>query len=147
MADNVAVEKAIEVGSSAGDDKTTAAATKTLRDHFVNSGMLAYKADNYEGAIKNFEASYKYDAEYADPYYLTCVIYGKQENFEKAVEYGLIAARYEEESDQAKIWYEVGNAYVSLVEYEKACDAFSKALVEPYLKSVQHQIDNVLKCQ
>ena len=67
--------------------------------------------------------------------------------FEKAIEYGLKAAQYEEASDQAKIWYEVGNAYTSLVEYEKACDAFSKALVEPYLNSVKHKMDNVLKCQ
>ena len=141
------MEKTIEVGTAAADDKTTAAAVKTLRDHFVNTGMLAYKAENYDEAIKNFEASYKYDSENADPYYLTCVIYGKQEQYEKAVEYGLKAAQYEEASNQAKIWYEVGNAYTSLVEYEKACDAFSKALVEPYLNSVKHTMDNVLKCQ
>ena len=141
------LEKAIEVGTAAGDDKTTAAAVKTLRDHYVNSGMLAYKAESYDEAIKNFEASYKYDSESADPYYLTCVIYGKQENYEKAVEFGLKAAQYEDASDQAKIWYEIGNAYVSLVEYEKACDAYSKALVEPYMASVKHKMDNVLKCQ
>ena len=141
------LDKAIEVGTAAGDDKTTAAAVKTLRDHYVNSGMLAYKAESYDEAIKNFEASYKYDSESADPYYLTCVIYGKQENYEKAVEFGLKAAQYEDASDQAKIWYEIGNAYVSLVEYEKACDAYSKALVEPYMASVKHKMDNVLKCQ
>ncbi len=141
------MEKAVETGSAAGDDKTTAAATKTLRDHYVNSGMIAYKAENYDEAITNFEASYKYDSENPDPYYLTCVVYGKQEQFEKAVEFGLKAAQYEEASEQAKIWYEVGNAYTRLVEYEKACDAYSKALVEPYTNSVKHQMVNVLKCQ
>ncbi|MFC2080815.1 tetratricopeptide repeat protein [Bacteroidota bacterium] len=142
-----AMEKAIEVGTSAGDEKTIAAATKTLKDHYENAGKLAFKAEDYEEAIKNFETSYKYDGKDAEPYYLTCVIYGKQEEFEKAVEYGLKAAELEEEANQAKIWYEVGNAYTNLVEYEKACDAFSKALVEPYLASVKHKMDNVLKCQ
>jgi tetratricopeptide (TPR) repeat protein len=141
------MESALEVGKAAGDEKTVTAATKTLKDHYVNSGMLAFKAENYEEAIKNFEASYAYDTEDPDPYYLTCVIYGKQGEFEKAIEYGLKAAQYEEASDQAKIWYELGNAYMSLVEYEKACDAYSKALVEPYLSTVQHKMDNVLNCQ
>jgi tetratricopeptide (TPR) repeat protein len=139
--------QAVEVGNSAGDEKTVAAATKALKDHYVNTGMLAFKAEDYEEAIKNFEASYAYDAENADPYYLTCVIYGKQGEFEKAVEFGLKAAQYEKAEDQAKIWYEVGNAYMSLVEYEKACDAFSKAMVEPYLNTVKHKMDNVLNCQ
>ena len=141
------MEKAIEVGTATGENKITAAATKTLKDHFLNTGKLAFKAEDYEEAIRNFEISYKYDAEDADPYYLTCVIYGKQEEFEKAVEYGLKAAQYEEEANHAKIYYEVGNAYMSLVEYDKACEAFSKALVEPYLNTVKHKMENVLNCQ
>ena len=141
------MEKAIEVGNEAGDSKTAAAATKALKDFYMNSGKIAFKAEDYEEAIKNFEASYAYDAENAEPYYLTCVVYGKQGEFEKAVEYGIKAAQYQAADDQAKIWYEVGNAYVSLVEYEKACDAFSKALVEPYLNTVKHKMENVLNCQ
>jgi len=141
------MEKAIEVGNAAGDSKTTAAATKVLKGHYMNTGKIAFKAEDYEEAIKNFDASYAYDAENAEPYYLTCVIYGKQDEFEKAVEYGIKAAQYQAADDQAKIWYEVGNAYMSLVEYEKACDAFSKALVEPYLNTVKHKMDNVLNCQ
>ena len=141
------MEQAIEVGTAVGDEKTTAAATKTLKDHYQNAGKLAFKAEDYEEAIKNFETSYKYDSEDGEPYYLTCVIYGKQAEFEKAIEYGLKAAQYVEEANQAKIWYEVGNAYVNLVEYDKACEAYSKALVEPYLNSVKHKMDNVLKCQ
>ncbi|MFC2113397.1 tetratricopeptide repeat protein, partial [Bacteroidota bacterium] len=139
--------EAIEVGTAAGDEKTTAAATKALKDHHLNTGITAFKAEDYEAALAAFDKSYAYDDTDADPYYLTCVIYGKQEQYEKAVEAGLKAAQYEEEDDQAKIWYEIGNAYMSLVEYEKACDAYSKALVEPYLASVKHKMENVLKCQ
>jgi tetratricopeptide (TPR) repeat protein len=141
------MEKTIEVGTAAGDEKTTAAANKSLKDHYSNAGKLAYKEEDYEKAIQHFETSYRYNAEDPDPYFITCVIYGKQGEFEKAVEYGLKAAQYEEVDDQAKIWYEVGNAYVNLVEYDKACEAFSKALVEPYLSTVQHKMDNVLNCQ
>lgn len=141
------MEKALEVGKASGDEKTVDAANKTLKDHYLNAGKLAFQDENWDSALKNFETSLDYDAEDTDAYYLMCVVYGKQGEFEKAVEYGLKAAQYEEADDQAKIWYEVGNAYMSLVEYEKACDAFSKALVEPYLSTVKHKMDNVLNCE
>jgi tetratricopeptide (TPR) repeat protein len=143
------LEQAIEVGNASGDDKTAEAATKILKDHFVNSGKLAFKDEKWEEAISNFESSFKYDAEDAEPYYLICVIYGRQGDFEKAIEYGTKALEYEEEDvdRQARIYYELGNAYVNLVEYDKACEAFKKCLVEPYTASVKHKMDNVLKCQ
>ena len=54
---------------------------------------------------------------------------------------------YEDAEKKAKIYYELGNAYVNLVEYDKACAAFKNCLMEPYTASVKHQMDNVLKCQ
>ena len=139
--------RVIEVGTASGDDRTAAAATKALKDHYLNAGKIAFKAEDYEAALAAFDKSYAYDDTDAEPYYLTCVIYGKQEQYEKVVEAGLKAVQYQEAADQEKIWYEVGIAYMSLVEYEKACDAYSKALVEPYLATVKYKMDNVLKCQ
>ena len=145
------LEHAIEVGNNADpvDEKTVAAATKILKDGYVNAGKLAFKDENYADAISNFESSFKYDPENAEAYYLICVIHGRQGDFEKAVESGTKALEYEEDDTdkKARIYYEVGNAYVSLVEYDKACAAFKNCLVEPYTASVKHQMDNVLKCQ
>ena len=145
------LEQAIEVGNNADpvDEKTVAAATKILKDGYVNAGKLAFKDENYADAISNFESSFKYDPENAEVYYLICVCHGRQGEFEKAVESGTKALEYEEDDvdKKARVYYEVGNAYVKLVEYEKACAAFKNCLVEPYTASVQHQIDNVLKCQ
>ena len=143
------MEEAIEVGNAAGDEKTVTAATKILKDGYVNAGKLAFKDENYDEAISNFESSFKYDAEDAEPYYLICVIYGRQGEFEKAVEYGAKALEYEEDDvdKKARIYYEVGNAYENLVEYDKACEAFKNCLVGPYAESVKYKMDNVLKCQ
>ena len=141
------LEQAIEVGNAAGDDKTAAAATKILKDSYVNAGKLAFKDENYTDAIANFESSFKYDPENAEAYYLICVIHGRQEEFEKAVEAGTKALEYEADDDKAKIHYEMGNAYVRLVEYDKACAAYKNCLVEPFLASVKHQMENVLNCQ
>ena len=143
------LEQAIEVGNAAGDEKTVAAATKILKDGYVNAGKLAFKDENYADAISNFESSFKYDPENAEVYYLICVANGRQGDFEKAVESGTKALEYEEDDadKKAKIYYELGNAYVGLVQNDKACEAFKNCLVEPYTASVKHQMDNVLKCQ
>jgi tetratricopeptide (TPR) repeat protein len=145
------LEQAIEMGNNADpvDEKTVAAATKILKDGFVNAGKLAFKDENYADAISNFESSFKYDPEDAEVYYLICVCHGRLGEFEKAVESGTKALEYEEDDvdKKARVYYEMGNAYVNLVEYDKACAAFKNCLVEPYTASVQHQIDNVLKCQ
>ncbi len=145
------LEQAIEVGNNADpvDEKTVAAATKILKDGYVNAGKLAFKDENYADAISNFESSFKYDPEDAEVYYLICVAHGRQGEFEKAVESGAKALEYEEDdaAKKAKIYYELGNAHVNLVEYDKACAAFKNCLVEPYTASVKHQMDNVLKCQ
>lgn len=142
------MEKAIEVGTAAADETTTAAATKILKDHFVYAGKVVYQAEKYDEAIANFESSLKYDAENAEAYYLISVIHGKKKEFEETVKYGLKALEYEEDdvNKKAKIYYEVGMAYTALVEYDKACDALSNALVEPYTSSVKHNMENVLKC-
>ena len=144
-----AMEKAIEVGGATGDEKTVEAATKTLKDHYVNNGKISFMAEEYEDAISYFESSFRYDRTDAEPYYLICVIHGKNGEFEKVVEYGLKALEYEENDTdrQARIYYELGNAYLSLVEYDKACDAYSHALVEPYLNTVKHKMETVLNCK
>ncbi len=145
------LEQAIEVGNASNpvDDKTVAAATKILKDSYVNAGKLAFKDENYTDALSNFESSFKYDPENAEAYYLICVIHGRQGDFDKAVESATKALEYEEDdaAKKAKIYYELGNAHVGLVEYDKACAAFKNCLVEPYTASVKHQMDNVLKCQ
>ena len=143
------METAIAVGNATDDAKTVEAATKTLKDHYVNNGKISFQAEEWDEALSYFETSFKYDDTDPEPYYLMCVIYGKQESPEKAIVYGEKAAEREEDdvNKKARIYYELGNAYMVIIEYEKACEAYSQALVEPYLNSVKHKMDNVLKCQ
>ena len=142
-----AMEQAIEAGNASGDERTTDAANKTLKDYYMNEGKLAFKDDDYDKALQNFETSNRYDSSDAESYYLCCVVYGKKGDFDKAVELGLKALQYEKADDQAKIWFELGGAYTNLVEYDKACDAYSKAMVDPYLETARYKMENVLHCK
>ena len=91
----------------------------------------------------------KYDNQYAEPYYYLSAIYNKQLEYEKAAENAEKALAYDdsEPEKKARIYFELGNAYVGMVEYNKACEAFKNALFEPYTSNVKHKMENVLQCQ
>lgn len=143
------LDKAIETGKASGDEKTTEAAVKTVRDYFVIGGVNAMKTEDYETAFKCFDNSMKYDDKYAEPYYRLAVIYNKQLDYEKAAENALKAIEYDnsESEKKARIYFELGNAYIGMVEYQKACEAFNNALFEPYTNTVKYKMENVLKCE
>ena len=143
------LDKAIEKGKTSADDKTTEAAVKTARDYYVIGGVNAMKTEDYETAFKCFDASMKYDDKYSEPYYRLAVIYNKQLEYDKAAENALKAIEYDnsESEKKARLYFELGNAYVGMVEYQKACDAFKNALYEPYTSNVKYKMENVLKCE
>lgn len=144
-----ALDKAIEAGNLSGDDKTTGTAVKTARDYLVVEGMKSLKNDDYKSAISFFNASMKYDDQYSEPYYYLSAIYNKQLEYMKAAENAEKAIIYDnsEPERKARIYFELGNAYVGMVEYEKACTAFKNALYEPYTNTVKYKMENVLNCQ
>lgn len=140
--------KTLEIGQSPGDDKYTDAASKVLRDHYYSKAAVATKAEDYPIAFEMFNKSLEYDSEFSDPYYYMAVIYNKELEYDKALENALKALDLEsDESKKPRIWFELGNAYVGNVEYEKACEAFSHCLMEPYENSARYKMENVLNCQ
>jgi tetratricopeptide (TPR) repeat protein len=143
------METVIAVGNATGDEKTAAAATKTLKDHYVNNGKISFQAEEYEDAIAYFEKSFKYDDQDPEPYFLITVIHVKQEAPEKVIQASekYLAFNEDDVDKKARIYFELGNAYMTLVEYEKACEAYSNALIEPYLNTVKHKMENVLNCE
>jgi tetratricopeptide (TPR) repeat protein len=143
------IDKAIETGNTSGDSKTVEGAVKAGRDYRIDQGKTAMREENFEAAIQQFNASMKYDNQFAEPYYYLAVIYNKQLEFDKAVENALKAIEFDtsEPEKKAGIYFELGNAYVGIVEYQKACEAFRNALYEPYTNTVKNKMENVLNCQ
>lgn len=143
------IDKAIETGNASGDSKIVEGAVKAGRDYWIDLGKKAMKEENYETAISQLNASMKYDNKFAEPYYYLAVIYNKQLEYDKAVENALKAVEYDtsEPEQKAGIYFELGNAYVGIVEYQKACEAFKNALYEPYTNTVKYKMENVLNCE
>jgi len=143
------METAIAVGNSTDDEKTGAAATKALKDYYLNNGKISFQAEEYDDALAYFEKSFKYDDQDPEPYFLITVIHVKQEKAEKVIQVGekYLAFNEDDADKKARIYFELGNAYMTIIEYEKACEAFANAMVEPYLNSVKHKMENVLNCE
>jgi tetratricopeptide (TPR) repeat protein len=109
---------------------------------------MAFNAEDYTTVIEMSNKSLGYDSEFSDPYYYMARIYNKDLEYDKALENAQKALDYEtDEEKKPRIWFELGNAYVGIVEYEKACEAFSHCLVEPFESTVRHKMENVLNCQ
>ena len=141
-------EKTIEAGNASGDEKTATLASQKIRDHYYSIGRLAVKDDDFQTAVDNLTRALEYDAEFSEPYYLLSVMYNKEMEYEKAAENAEKALLYDQTEPQlkARIYYELGNAYIGMVEYVKACEAFSNALHEPYTNTVKYKMGNVLNC-
>ncbi len=141
-------EKTIEIGNASGDEKTAELASQKIRDHYYSIGRLAVKDDNFQAAVDNLTKTLEYDAEFSEPYYLLSVMYNKEMEYEKAAENAEKALLYDQTEPQvkARIYYELGNAYIGIVEYDKACEAFKNALYEPYTNTVKYKMENVLNC-
>ena len=51
------------------------------------------------------------------------------------------------EGQQAKYYYELGNAFVGKSDNEAACDAYKNAMFGAYAENAKYQVETVLKCK
>ncbi|MFZ5942044.1 MAG: tetratricopeptide repeat protein [Bacteroidota bacterium] len=89
------------------------------------------------------------DANETNPtaYYVLCLVNNKEIEYDAAIEYGEKAATYEtDENKLALINFELGVAYQATVQYEKACEAFNKAMVGDLIEKVEKKKLNVPGC-
>lgn len=140
------IEKAIETASKP-DYKT--AANKLAANYYLKSGADAVKTDKWGDAEKYFKESLNYQEADADIYYQFAIIYNKQSKWDEAIKAGNKALELMGASDtaDAKIYYELGNAYYGKGDNEAACDAYSKANKGDFEEAATYQMKNVVKCQ
>lgn len=141
------MDESIKVGKNTGDDKTVQAASEVMREYYSDKAIAAINSENDEVALEMSDKSLQYDKEFSDPYYYKALIYNKQQEYDMALENAQKALDYaDEETNTSRIYFELGNAYSGNVDYQKACDAFSKCTREPYLSRAKHKKE-VLSCQ
>ncbi|MBN2611853.1 MAG: hypothetical protein JXB00_09890 [Bacteroidales bacterium] len=142
-------KNAADAAKAANDNKLYQGSLKIGRDYFLLKADGAKNAKKYDAAIKYLQSSLDFDGSNAATYYLMAQIYNTQKMWDNAISAGNKALEFEkpEPVDQAKIYYEIGNAYKEKGENDKACDAFKKAAVGAFKESSDYMIQHVLKCE
>lgn len=149
--DNVlaAARKSVEMAKAANDNKYYQGSLKLGRDYFLLKANSAKEAKKYDEAIGYLKNSLEFDGESSTTYFLMVQIYNSQQKWDETIEAADKGLEYEKDdpTEQAKFYYEMGNAFMGKNENEKACDAFKKAAVGPFKESAEYQIQHVLKCE
>ncbi len=149
--DNVlaAAKKSAEMAQAGNDNKYYQGSLKLGRDYFLIKANAAKDAKKYSEAIGYLKNSLEFDGESATTYFLMVQIYSSQQNWDETIAAAEKGLEYEKADpvEQAKFYYEIGNAFMGKSENGKACDAFKKAAVGPFKESSEYQIQHVLKCE
>jgi len=142
------MDKAIEFAREADDSTTLAKAKKTCRDYLMNKGTIALENKSFDEAINFLTTSLNYDDQNPGIYFRLTSAYNKQEKWDDAIKSARKALEFEENNKEktAKIYYELGNAYLAKDDNNAACQAYKNAAYGAYIEAANYQIQHVLKC-
>lgn len=143
-----AAKRSMEVAKASNDNKYYDGSLKLAKDYFLVKANSAKDAKKFEEALKYVKYSLEFDAESPTTYLLLVQIYSSMQNWDEEIAAAEKGLEYEKKdpAEQAKFYYEIGNAYKEKGDNEKACDAFKKASVGAFKESSEYQIQYVLKC-
>jgi len=143
------LEKAISVGTEAGDEKTVANANKMIRDNYLKAANQMLKDENFQGAIDLATQANSYGEPKAQSYYILAVAYNKLSQWDNAINAANegLAIEKDKPEAKAKFYFELGNAHLGLEDNTAACTAYKSAAYGSYTKSANYQIETVLQCQ
>jgi tetratricopeptide (TPR) repeat protein len=138
------------VAGAQGDRRTSLAAEKAIRDHFMSqaSTLLAKRnatradADAALAALASLSEFMEADA---DVHYYTALAHYTKGEGEEAITVAQQALNIHSgsRSDKAKIYYVLGEAYVSVGNRDAARDAFSNAVYGTWKQSAEHYLETL----
>lgn len=145
----LAIDGALKASQEKKDSKAEEAAKQMAGNFYLRAGADAVTAEKWADAENYFKTLLNYKEADADIYYQFSVIYNKESKWDEAIEAGNKALKLmgEVDSKDAKVYYELGNAYYGKGDNDAACDAYSKANKGDYAEAAEYQIKNVVKCQ
>ncbi|MEE4197756.1 MAG: tetratricopeptide repeat protein [Bacteroidales bacterium] len=118
-------------------------------NYFLKKGAEAFTSENYEDAAAYFTQSLEYKEADSDLYYQLSSVYNKLEQWDQAIEMANKSLEIfdgEGTTRDAKIYYELGNAYYGKGDNASACDAYSKAAKGDYQEAAEYQMKHVVQC-
>jgi tetratricopeptide (TPR) repeat protein len=144
------IDKAIDMAVLTQDTKSEEIAKQLGANFFLRSGADAVKVKKYDDAVNYFTAVFNYKEGDTDIYFQLAAIYNKQSKWDDAItaaNKSLELFKEQGTTKDARIYFELGNAYVGKQDNQSACDAYKKANKGDYAAQAKYQIETVLKCK
>ncbi len=108
-----------------------AAGTRVLidpGDHYAN-GEALYKAGKYEAAVKDLRQAAKISPEWEDPHYVLALSLTELGQLNEAIdEFKQVVKLAIKDEPKILSYYNMGNAYADLGQYEKAIESYQAAI-------------------
>lgn len=99
---------------------------------------------DYSYVIEACDNALAANAENPRPFYYLAMINNKTSENDKAIENALKGLQYETESVFiSALNFELGSAYQSTSEYDKACEALKKVMEDPFIDRAEKKIANI----
>lgn len=145
-----AIDKSIDVAIQTNDAKSEGIAKQLASNFFLRNGAEALKSKNFDDAANYFNNVLNYREGDTDIYYQLAAIYNKLSKWDDAISAANKSLEMFNEqgtTKDARIYFELGNAYAGKQDNAAACDAYKKANKGDYEAQAKYQIETVLKCQ
>ncbi len=143
-----ALDKAIQLGTQEGDEKSVNTARDAGYKTFLNRGQRAIQSSKFAEAEGHLITATQYEANNASLQYLLAVTYNKLGKTDEAIAAATKSIELEEDANEkrAAAYFELGTAYNAKGDNVQACAAFKKALFGPNAEAAKYQIEQELKC-
>lgn len=145
-----AIDAWMAVSAAPGDRRTSLAAEKAIRDHFISQASSALgkrnatrsDADVALAALASLSELMEADA---DVHYYTAQAHYIRGEYDAAISAAQEALEIHtgSRSDKAKIYYVLGEAYVRLNDITAAREAFQNAVYGAYKQSAEHYLETL----
>ncbi len=145
-----ALDSWLAVVNAPGDRKTSLTAEKRIRSHFISQASAALGKPNptpadADAALEALVSLSEYMEPDADVHYYTALAHYTKGEGESAVSSAQTALELHSgsRSDKAKIYYVLGEAYVSINDRGAARDAFQNATFGTWKQSAEHYLETL----
>ena len=137
-------DKGLTAAEVSNDKKTAEKISNSATAYYLNKGIDAKKAGKYQSAADNFNQAIVYDDKNVNAYYYLASSKNELKSWNDAIEAAKKGIELETSpSENAKIYYELGTAYVGINDNANACSAFKKAAVGQYAEAANYQIQQL----
>ncbi|MEX0639295.1 MAG: hypothetical protein WD094_02455, partial [Balneolaceae bacterium] len=144
-----AFDRAIEVGLATNQQEHVATAQRRLSSELVYRAVSLKDEDDLAGALEMLEMAQDYDDSSVDLWYRLAEVQNLLGNANSALESANRALELESGgvADQAKIYFELGQAYQALEQVTNACNAYENAAYGDFRDSALYEMEYELECE